>query len=250
MAIRASEKRSLIDSTFGRVAESLRDDETLAMIAEYEAVRQEILFRLQAQQSLLQYTILIGGLPIPLIALFWDVDLQYSPQAVTFLLLLFIIPVILCIFVQLVYFKHHLHNYWLSLYIADELGILITDETKSLDHFPIRVEKLNGNELRRALVFSGWEEYHHKAARTSFLTKAFSLVLGAAEGYFPLMVASCYIFAGGLIYLLVKDGWPTTLSDWVIVGLYLIAVVCLLAIAAGGQVMRRWVMYKRNAINR
>ena len=58
---------SLIDRTFGRIAESLRDDETIVVVAEYEALRQEILLRLQAQQNLLHYTVLVGGLPIPLL---------------------------------------------------------------------------------------------------------------------------------------------------------------------------------------
>jgi predicted dinucleotide-utilizing enzyme len=60
-------RNSLTERTFGRIAESIQDDETLVAIAEYEALRQEIVQRLQAQQSLINYSVLVGSLPVPIV---------------------------------------------------------------------------------------------------------------------------------------------------------------------------------------
>jgi len=239
---------SLIDRTFGRIAESLRDDETVVVVAEYEALRQEILLRLQAQQNLLHHTVLVGGLPIPLLGFFFDRTGTLSSRSLEFLLCLLLVPIILCLFLQLIYLKHHLYMHLLSVYIDKELGIVLSDETEALSHFPIKVGSASeGGELEKARVFSGWEQYLTRTLMVDPIPKLFSIVLGFAEGYFPLTVGLVYVLASILTYVAVKGfQLPDTTHLRVLAGLYTtILVVFAITIVSGQLIMRRLIIRRR-----
>lgn len=88
--------------------------QTEAMLAEYSAVRDEILMRLKAQQDLLRYALLVVALLPPLVGL----GSVIGPHGVLAMLLWG--PVI-CVSIQVVYLKHHVFRELLSDYATRNL---------------------------------------------------------------------------------------------------------------------------------
>ncbi len=100
----------------GSINSTLTEDpkQTEAMLAEYSAIRDEILMRLKAQQDLLRYALLVAALLPPLVGL----GSVIGPHGLLAMLLLG--PVI-CMFIQGVYLKHHLFIELLSDYVTKDL---------------------------------------------------------------------------------------------------------------------------------
>jgi len=82
---------------------------------EYDAIRDEILLRLGFQQQIIQYSFLVIGLLAALLSLRSYID----PHG---LLAAMLVGPIICIFLQLAYFKQHVFIELLSSYIAADLG--------------------------------------------------------------------------------------------------------------------------------
>lgn len=145
------------------------------VIAEYQAVRAEILLRLQFQQQLLYYSLLGVGLIAPIVGLF--ALSAINPQGVLTLLLLGSIASTL---LQLIYIKQYVYVQQLSYYIANKLGVAYSlDESSPRDEIP---------------VFSGWERHLNSKLIKPHLVDLAIAITGAAESTFPLI--------GGILYLI------------------------------------------------
>lgn len=240
----ASNGKGLLDRSFGRVAGALRDDETLVVLAEYEALRQEILFRLGAQQNLLQYTVLVGGAPVPIIGFFTNFEPLGLREIVVPLSYLLLIPAILCLFLQLTYLKHHLYIHLLSLYIDKELSIRLTEDTADLARFPHKPGTA-AHELQ-ARIFAGWEIHLTQTMMDDTLSKGLAAVLGLAEGYFASAVGMFYVIAGCVVYSYILGTFPPLREHWLLAGVYLLVFASLLLATFSGLVLRRLIIKRRH----
>ena len=136
---------------------------------EYEAVRDEILFRLKVQQDTVNYSFIAAGLLAPLLGLRSTIGLHGT-------LAMLLIGPLICIFLQGIYFKQHVFIELLSSYVATTLGA--EDE-----------------RTQKPLPFAGWEKHLTSSLYSSRITNIFSGILGAIEAGVPSLVAMAYLLS-------------------------------------------------------
>jgi hypothetical protein len=145
------------------------------VVAEYEALRDEILLRLEFQQHLINYSLIATGLIVPIMGLFGISSVD--PHGVMALLL---IGPIVSVFLQLIYLKQYAYIQQLSSYITSSLGLgQALDTSLSREGIP---------------PFSGWEKHLNTKLIKPRVVDAAIAVTGFAEGTFPTI--------GGILYLL------------------------------------------------
>lgn len=190
------------------------------VISEYEALRDEILLRLKAQQDIVNYSLVVAGLLAPLIGLRSTVGLHSSLD------MLLIGPVI-CIFLQGIYFKHHMFVELLSSYISTKLG--------------------DGNEdAGKPLPFAGWEQHLTSSLYERPLTNIFSGLLGFLEAGVPSVVALAYLLSF-LAVVRVSVGQLSALKPRIFKIAFLIELSLVVAFNVIAYFVRFWVFKRRRA---
>jgi hypothetical protein len=146
------------------------------IIAEYEALRDEILLRLSFQQQLLNHSLVSAGLIVPIVGLFGVSSID--PHGVLALLL---IGPIVSVFLQLIYLKQYVYFQQLASYIASTLG----------------PTQISGESLENKGIplFSGWERYLNRKLIKSRLVDSAMIFTGFAEGSFPAITGLLYLLA-------------------------------------------------------
>lgn len=143
---------------------------------EFSALREEILFRLKFQESIINYSLILLGLLAPVVALLkgqiTSSDQVVSVEGVQFALLL---GPILSIMLQLIYLKQYMYFQQIAQYIKSRLGETLGEELK--------------------LPFAGWENYLNDTLIKAWQSK----VVGFAEGIFVLLVGLAYILSVALL---------------------------------------------------
>jgi len=191
--------------------------------SEYEAVRDEILFRLKIQQDMINYTFVTVGLLATFLGLYNTIDIRA---------LLLLGPLVI-VFLQFVYFKQHVFIHTLANYIATQLCY----EKPQNDKQP----------PQRVLPFAGWENY-----LTSYLYERkgpnfFSALLGYAEGGFPTLIGLFYLVASIALAVLSRQQLDCVLlilflAAWCFFDLFLLGFVVII-----GARIRAWVRKERRA---
>lgn len=240
---------NFVDQHLGRFAEAIDDEEIVVAATEYGALRQEIVLRLQAQQNLIQYTVIVAGLPIPLLAAILQASNAGIPLVTQFFVVmaLLLAPPVVCVFLQMVYLKQHLYLSLMALYIQNELGPTLFGRTRGL-HTRFPIAGPTKNELpERLLIFSGWEDHLTDSAMNTRGAIWLSRLLAVAEGEFPAIAGFVYLGFGLLIYLEtighVTVAWYYPVLFWVV----FFATVLATAVAAGaGFFLQAWVRTRRN----
>ncbi len=142
--------------------------------AEYTAIRNEILFRLQSQQNIITQTVVVAGFLAPILGL---IPVLTSHSVLAALL----VGPLVCVFLQLTYLKHHI---WLTVdarYLDYEIG-------RDLSQGPTSALGKRGRYVRDTLHKSKWP-------------RSASAWLGYAEGGLPTLVAGVYLLAFAVIAL-------------------------------------------------
>jgi hypothetical protein len=193
--------------------------------SEYGAARAEILFRLKAQQDIINYSLAVAG------ALGVLLGLILNPNSNTkSLFALLLLGPLFCVFLQAIYLKHHIFNELLEGYISTQLGIKI-----QLD------EELPSRPI---LPFAGWERYLTSSLYQDRQTNFISAMLGYAEGGFPTLIGILYLVAFRVVvpsssqshsFLVFLDYW--FIADCIGLGVVVLA----------GILIRRWVIRRRQS---
>jgi hypothetical protein len=200
----------------GKVKEETPDK----VISEYEAIRDEITLRLKAQQDIVNYSLVVAGLLAPLVGLRSTVGLHNTLE------MLLIGPVI-CIFLQGIYFKHHIFIELLSSYISTELG-------------------RGSKDAEESLPFAGWEHYLTSSLYERRLTNISSGFLGLLEAGVPSVVAVAYLVSFLTVAQGVAGGWGN-LKPKILRILLVIEFSSVFAVNVVGGLVRRWVFKRRRA---
>jgi hypothetical protein len=146
------------------------------VIAEYQAIRAEILLRLGFQQQLLNLSLITIGFIVPISSLLAIHTID--PRSV---LLLLLIGPIVSVFLQLIYLKQIIYIQQLASYIVYGLGSV------------------------QSPVFSGWEKHlNSKLIKPPLVHRALAIT-GAAEALFPSIA--------GVLYWLVFEAAFTKLDN-------------------------------------
>jgi hypothetical protein len=188
---------------------SLEDPkQTDTMLAEYSAVRDEILMRLKAQQDLLRYALLVAALLPPLVGL----GSVIGPHGLLAMLLLG--PVI-CIFIQGIYLKHH----WFI--------------------------ELSSDYVTKDLI-AGWERHLTDALYQRPLPYHLSGLLGYLEGGLPTLVGVLYLSAF-IVVTLASMNSLDLLPMCFLVLFFFADVAALVLLVLAGITVRSWVADQRRA---
>ena len=171
------------------------------ILAEYNAVRDEILMRLKAQQELLRYILLVAALLPPLVGL----GSVVGPHGLLAMLLLG--PVI-CMFIQGVYLKHHLFIELLSDYVTKDL-------------------------------ISGWERYLTDALYQQPLPNIVSGLLGYPEGGLPTLIGVLYLSAFIVVALASRNSLDL-LPMCLLMPFFFADALALVLLALAGVRVRSW----------
>jgi len=181
------------------------------LIAEYQAIRNEIIFRLEAQQNIISYSLLVAGILAPALGLSNTLDIHI-------VLVVLLVGPIICALLQLTFLKHHL---WITIdyrYLDYELG----------------AEVMGENIFRRRGIYIRKELYQNKMANI------FSALLGFAEGFIPTLVGFLYLFLF-LVMILVSSNRmdfnfiTCLLTFWFVLDLFGLVVLVII-----GVVERKW----------
>lgn len=148
-------------------------DEKIA-ITEFQAIREELLFRLKAQQDIISYSLVVLGSLAPILGLS---EVFANP----FLIMIFLlIGPIICVLLQLVYVKHHL---WITL------------DSRYIDY------ELQSDTITQLGLFGRRGKYFRDNLYKNKIPNLVSRLLGYAEGGFPSLVGILYlIIFGGLLW--------------------------------------------------
>lgn len=175
--------------------------QTEAMLAEYNAVRDEILMRLKAQQDLLRYILLVAALLPPLVGL----GSVVGPHG---LLVMLLLGPVICMFIQGVYLKH----YWFIELLSDYI-------TKDL--------------------IAGWERHLTNTLYQRPLPYHLSGLLGYLEGGLPTLIGVLYLSA--FIVVAIASRNSLDLLRMCFLTLFFFAdVMGLLLFAIAGLIVRSW----------
>jgi len=192
---------------------------------EYGAIRDEILFRLKAQQDIIKFTFAVAGLLAPLLG----VMLNPSVNRDSLFAVLLIGPII-CIFLKAVYLKHHVFIELLSSYISKELSIDVYKGGKGSKH--------------KVFPFSGWEKYltssFYRNWRASFITA----LLGLSEAEFPILIGVLYLV---MYHVLGPPANPSKYSLLFLNCWFIADCIGLFFIVFSGVFLRRWVAKRRRS---
>lgn len=164
------EEHFLVDRTedvYEKYRKSLPD----LIISEYQAMREEILFRLKFQENIINYSFILLGLLAPALSL-----LEIGSLSVEGLLLAILVGPLVAVFLQSIYLKQYIYFQQLAHYIKTTLGKEISE--------------------KNVPPLAGWEYYLDTVeiepkGRLSF-------ILGATEGGFSLLVGAVYVFVTAL----------------------------------------------------
>ena len=182
------------------------------VIAEYQAIRAEILLRLGFQQQLLNLSLISIGFIVPISGLFG----VKAVDSRGVLALLFIGPIV-SVFLQLIYLKHFIYIQQLASYIANGLG-----SVQALD------TSLPKNVIP---VFSGWEKHlNSKLIKPPQVDLALG-VIGGAEAAFPSIAGVLYLvvfIAAGLIQVSKPSSTTFLVLGAVFDGFLLLAVLLII----------------------
>lgn len=183
-------------------------------LANYNAAREEILFRQKAQQDLIRYSILVAGLIGPILGLGSVID----PWG---LLAVLLVGPVICVFIQAVYLKHQLYLELLANYINAE-STTLPKECRPL----------------------GWDEYFKRTLFQHRGRDFLSSLLGFAEGSFSILIGGLYLLASALAAQFYKE--PLSFRPLNTLGtFFLIDVILLCAFVVAGVLLRRWTVRLR-----
>lgn len=150
------------------------------ILAEYYSLREEIIFRLRFQETLINYSLVLLGLLAPLITLYYQSGGLITTSTISYALLL---GPFLGIFLQLIYLKQYMYFQQIAFYIKEELG-----GPTGVDGLP---------------PFSKWERHLNDTLVKDWRAK----LVGAAEGLFAPLVGGIYLLA--IIFI----RWHELLAD-------------------------------------
>jgi len=191
------------------------------IFAEYNAVRNEILFRLKVQQDMINYTFVAAGLLGTFLGLYAIIDIR------TLLVVLLIGP-IACIFLQLNYFKQHLFVELLAKYISTELGVAVSLQ--------------EGMPQHKEMPFAGWEDYLSSFYAHQHRLNFYSKLLGYAEGGFPTLIGVLFLIVFGRLMIISRHQIPDDfllLTIWGIIDLFGLLFAVFVGTQVRGGVFRR-----------
>jgi hypothetical protein len=155
-----------------------------SMVVEYNALREEILFRLKVQQDVMSYSLLFVGFIATTLAI------QGLDTGAVLIVLLF--GPLVGIFLAFVYLKQHIFIEALADYIASQLSY----DTSSK----------NGTSTQKVCPLAGWEHYLTKSFYTDRLPTLFTGILELAEGLFPLLIGiACW-----LLFIALRGRWSAS----------------------------------------
>ncbi len=193
------------------------------IVAEYAALREEILFRLRVQQDMISYSFLAAGFLATLLGVNIDPRMR---------LVIILMGPIMCVFLQLIYTKQHLFVELLAKYVSTELGI----------------ESAPANSLSRnnSAPFDGWEDYLSSFYIHSRLN-LYSKILGYAEGGFPTLVGLLFLATAASLFLVDRAQF---LNDYLVLALAMWGAIDLVGLGAAvfvGTRVRGWVAERRKS---
>lgn len=177
------------------------------VVAEYQALRAEILARLGFQQQLVNYSLIATGLIVPIVGL-----IAVRAISLPGVLALLLIGPLVNMFLELIYLKHYVYIQSMANYITMRLGL-----TQSLG---------DSRQDHQVPVFSGWETHLTTQLIKPPLVDISVAFTGFAEGLFPGI--------GGVLYLLafaasmcaqastLTLGWQIALWSWAALDLLLL----------------------------
>jgi hypothetical protein len=204
-----------------------------SIVVEYNALREEILFRLKVQQDVMNYSLLFVG--------FIVITLAIQGLDTGAVLILLLLGPLVGIFLAFVYLKQHLFIEALAGYISSQLRYDTSSE--------------KGVSTQQIRPFAGWEDHLTKSFYTGRLPILFTGILGLAEGLFPLLIGiACW-----LLFIALRGGWSGSqlpgpiatnlsldvvrLSDiWAILDIVLLACALIVEGAVG-----KWVLKQRRS---
>jgi hypothetical protein len=135
-------------------------------ITEFQAIREELLFRLKAQQEIISYSLVVLGALAPILGLS---EVIANPFIIMIFLL---IGPIICVLLQLVYVKHHL---WITL------------DSRYIDY------ELKPDASTKLGLFGRRGKYFRDNLYKTKIPNLISKILGYAEGSFPSLVGILYL---------------------------------------------------------
>ena len=202
---------------------------------EYKVIREETLFRLKAQQELINYSLIVAGLLAPLISLSTVVNIR------TLLGSLLVGPLI-CFFLQIIYYKHHIYIQLMSQYIEWNIGINLQ---KAIDLENVETNNNNNKKLEIKINdLFGWDKFLTNSLLKSRIIGFFTLIFGFAESSIPSLVGSLYLF----VFYSMKFGSLMGLNSYEIYlfnTLFVAELICIFLILLFGLAVRIWSSNKR-----
>lgn len=145
-------------------------------IAEYEATSNEVLFRMKAQQEIISYSLVAGGLLGTILGL---------SQSIDSILLLFILLLgpIICVSLEAIYLKHH---------------TILTTHLRFIDF-------VLGDPLQKGAVFGQRGRFFRETLYQPTPMRYFTAILGFIEGSFPLLIAGAYLIGFLILFFTFRD---------------------------------------------
>jgi hypothetical protein len=204
-----------------------------SIVVEYNALREEILFRLKVQQDVMNYSLLFVG--------FIATTLAIQGLDTGAVLIVLLLGPLVGIFLAFVYLKQHIFIEALAGYISSQLSYDTSSE--------------KGASTQKICPFAGWEDHLTKSFYTDRLPTLFTGILELAEGLFPLLMGiACW-----LLFIALRGRWPASqlpglmatnlgldvvrLSDiWAI--LEVVLLVCALIVE---WAVRKWALKQRRS---
>lgn len=181
------------------------------LIAEYQAIRNEIIFRLEAQQNIISYSLLVAGILAPALGLSNTLDIHV-------VLVVLLVGPIICALLQLTFLKHYL---WITIdyrYLDYELGADVMGE----------------NVFRRRGIYIRKELYQNK------LANIFSALLGFAEGFIPALVGFLYLFLFLVMILVSSNRMEFSLITCLLMFWFVLDLLGLVVLVIIGVIERKW----------
>lgn len=167
----------------------LNEGEVPSLIVQYETLVNQQHLHIKAIHDIINYTIVIIGLPIPLIGAFISATSGQIPA--DYLVYFLLVPSFLCLFMQINFLKHYHYIGLIAHFISTGLGIQVNKKNWThLLRYPLRYEVENG--IMKAMIFNGFDDYLTETVSSGRANKLMSMFFGISDGLFALAAGAFY----------------------------------------------------------